>query len=858
MLTNYKVSVIIPCYNCEKYLQKTIKSLIKQTIKFHNIQVILVDDGSTDDTKNICEQYLNKYKNIEYYSQKNNGVSTARNLGIKKSLGKYIMFLDSDDYLCKQAIKKLYDFFEKHYDEVDLLTYPIYYNSNGKLKEREGYLDYNTGVYDLNKFYHFNQSTINVMVKNNKELPMFDKKLKLAEDQKFDTEVLCKKNKIGFVKEAIYYYRKSVGGASQLYNNMYYCYDSIYNYFEELLNHNKYNNKKVPRFVMSNIVNTIGWRLSEDKLFQNYLEGEEKEIMINRFVNILNKIDDEIISTHPRLNEFKKYYLFKLKKYNLFFDINEKGYKILNGDKVLIEKNSVEVVLNEVRLINENKIELLGSLNTCIFDKKKPKLYMYINDEKKEIELTESIVSYINADLKASNAYKFDVYIDITNFENIKFELKYDKYNINCNLKYRNREIDKFYFDEFCLKINSNFSISVIKTNKLKTILNIIKSSKYFSNKLIVLYKILAILIRKNEKIWLYSDSGGILDNAYYQFKHDIKKQDGVKRYYILFDDVSKVKDKLSSEELKHTIRFKSIKQKILFLNSKKIICSYSNTSNYSPFGKSLNLYEDIIKHEVIYMQHGILHANLKKMYSKELSHISKVVVSSNFELKNFVKNYGYLKEDLIPYGMPRLFIESKELKSKNKILIALSWRKYLIGDIINGKREVYIEKFKNSNFYNKIDALLNNNKLIKFIEENNIEIDFKPHPIFKPYSKLIKSKSKNISVNFDKTFLSEYKIFITDFSSYQFDYIKYKRPIIYFLPDKKEFYAGLHTYRSLDLKYEDAFGNLTTNEDELIEEIIRIYNNKLHVDSKYLSRMKNFYIKNNNKCCENIYKYIK
>lgn len=91
-----KVSVILPVYNCEKYLEAAISSVINQSI-FNSSELILVDDGSTDGSAKICDKFAEKFENIIAFHQKNSGVSVARNTGIDIAKGEYITFLDSDD-----------------------------------------------------------------------------------------------------------------------------------------------------------------------------------------------------------------------------------------------------------------------------------------------------------------------------------------------------------------------------------------------------------------------------------------------------------------------------------------------------------------------------------------------------------------------------------------------------------------------------------------------------------------------------------------------------------------------------------------------------------------------------------------
>lgn len=92
-----KVFIIVPIYNVEKFIRKTIESLINQT--YNNIEIILVDDGSPDDSPRICDDYSKKDTRIKVIHKENGGVSSARNSGMKASCGDYIMFVDGDDYV---------------------------------------------------------------------------------------------------------------------------------------------------------------------------------------------------------------------------------------------------------------------------------------------------------------------------------------------------------------------------------------------------------------------------------------------------------------------------------------------------------------------------------------------------------------------------------------------------------------------------------------------------------------------------------------------------------------------------------------------------------------------------------------
>ena len=111
------ISIVVPIYNAEKYLNKCLDSLINQTKK--ELEFILINDGSTDDSEKIITSYHDK--RIKYFKNKNQGIGKTRNFGIEKATGKYLMFLDSDDYLSEETCELLYQKAEKR--QADLIVF---------------------------------------------------------------------------------------------------------------------------------------------------------------------------------------------------------------------------------------------------------------------------------------------------------------------------------------------------------------------------------------------------------------------------------------------------------------------------------------------------------------------------------------------------------------------------------------------------------------------------------------------------------------------------------------------------------------------------------------------------------------
>jgi len=116
-----KVSIIIPIYNAENYIDRSLESICNQT--YQNLEIILVDDGSTDNSGKCCEQWALKDSRIRTYHQKNSGVSVARNTGLELASGEYVMFVDADDWIAKDMVQTLYALLKEHQADVSTCNY---------------------------------------------------------------------------------------------------------------------------------------------------------------------------------------------------------------------------------------------------------------------------------------------------------------------------------------------------------------------------------------------------------------------------------------------------------------------------------------------------------------------------------------------------------------------------------------------------------------------------------------------------------------------------------------------------------------------------------------------------------------
>ena len=211
------VSIIIPVYNIKGYLEKCLDTVIRQTYK--NIEIILVDDGSTDGSGEICDTYSNKYDNVYSFHKKNSGVSATRNYGLEKAKGYYVTFVDSDDFIEETMIEKMVFEIEKNkvdmvacgyfYDYVDNVV-PVKLNCNHIISGKQ--IKFELFKNNSIRGFCWNKLFILDIIKKNKL--GFDCNIKICEDLLFVFNYINCIENIYVLDEPFYHYRMRKSSAS--------------------------------------------------------------------------------------------------------------------------------------------------------------------------------------------------------------------------------------------------------------------------------------------------------------------------------------------------------------------------------------------------------------------------------------------------------------------------------------------------------------------------------------------------------------------------------------------------------------------------------------------------------------------
>lgn len=252
-----KLSIVIPVYNVEKYLHKCIKSILESS--FIDYELILIDDGSTDNSGLICDDYAKNDERIKIIHTINGGVSKARNIGIKAAGSNWTTFIDADDFISNTFLENLYNETQVNCD-VDFVEAGCTNFVDGKISNIEQYYDYYSGN-DMDKLFHVYRGLVfsklfktSILKNNNISFPEF---VFSGEDQLFTTKYLAHIKSYSLLPETGYYYRRdnlssiTHSNSRQTYEQsvkgFIYFYDSMIEYIKEHKNTNPNSHYRLPQ-----------------------------------------------------------------------------------------------------------------------------------------------------------------------------------------------------------------------------------------------------------------------------------------------------------------------------------------------------------------------------------------------------------------------------------------------------------------------------------------------------------------------------------------------------------------------------------------------------------------------------------
>lgn len=872
--SNYNLpifSIVMACYNVENYIEEAIDSVINQSFDFEKyVEIILVDDGSSDSTNEICNSYVESYpNNIKYFFKENGGQASARNLGIKHAKGKYVNFLDADDKFMQSTLENVFNFFEKNYSQIDFVSVPMYFFERQTGNHPLNYKFNESRIIDLDIDWNFpqlatNSSFFKRSVFENYE---FDTSLISSEDAIMVNKLLLDKFAYGVVSEGGLCYRKRFDESSTIDISKFdqrFFNGRLEGFFIELINYSNQKFGYVPKFIQYVLIYDLKWMLMIDEI-SDMLSNEELNKFYHNVNYVLAHISDEVINSHLKKDPWRiKKYIFQLKygDYKLKYeDENVLMYIASN----LIDKLAIHKFYLDIVEIKNNKLFISGFFKSFFTsDLLDIKLIKNVNDKsevyscktfnyfnRKESDIFESAINFdfvvplnineisevnIVLQLKNNNDYQFFLPINFLNHARISKESNYSVWG---------DYIIHFKDNKFLI---SKYSYLKMFKWEIRILLVILKNTpSYWTSALFFRFFYLILFpFYKNKKIWMFMDRRDSADdNAEHLYRYCYEFNDGVDKYFTLNKD-SKDFNRLKNS-FKNVVPFYSFKQRFLYLFADKIISSHPDEFVLNPFWKkNSKLYSGLINSEKIFLQHGITKDNISLWLRKYDKNLSLLVTVSEREAQSFLEyEYNYEEEVIKVLGFPR-FDNLENSSDKKQILIMPTWRRSV--------DHLKDEQIVKSLFFQKINELFNNERLIKSAKDYGYSIIIKPHPKIMEFINLFDTNDY-AHIDEDSTYqqlFNNSSILITDYSSVAFDFAYIKKPVIYYQ------YADDYHFEETFFDYETmGFGEVIGDIDDLVDKIIEYLGNDCKMKEKYKNRVDSFYKFNDRDNCKRVYNEI-
>ncbi len=883
----FKFSIIMAAYNVEKYLDKAIDSIINQTIGFEeNVQLIIVDDGSIDKSKDIAKAYAEKYpENILFLSKENGGQASARNLGLNYAKGKYLNFLDSDDYISKNTLEEVYKFFEKHTEEIDILAIPMILFERAEGPHRlNNKFDKGNRIIDLleepnNPLLSSSSSFIKAESFRGHE---FDENLVNLEDALIINKILLDKKRYGVIDTCNYYYRqRSIRGSTVDKANAKkgYFTDRLTDFYENIIDHSISLDGKIPDFIQYLMAYDLQWLLKVPNL-KVFDTKEEIQEFWEHLYFVIHHIEKDVVIGNENIEEdSKSFFVFLMNNDNLnnftnkeYVELDKNNNIIKKTNDYIIDTINIHRIWLDVIEIKNNALNISGMFISNFNDED----YSIKVLKKTDNNIEEFICRKVNYNTPERKTRKylgyewkyitnFDVEIPLTKGEesDLEFIIDYDDGTnsssfealIGTNHSLSLSEYSAFLPKEPFIVLYKDLRLHIVKHSYLSMLRyeysNIkralrLKPKFYRSsltNKLIYYIK---YPFMKNKRIWIFSDRPQFADdNAKHLFKYAINQNDDVKKYFVVNEDSPSFKE-MKDDYGSSILPFASLKHKILYLFAEKAISSFTNEDFVNPFFEHDNrdLYAGLFTCERLFLQHGVTKDDISKFVKKYNNNLSLIVTVSDLERESFLdEGYNYDENIIQVLGFPR-FDNLTDSDDNKQILFMPTWRLQFDSD----------ESFVNSDYFNSLEGLLNNGKLHKLLNKHGYKLVFKPHAELMRYIDLI-DICEDVYLSLDDSYQDLFRdssLLITDYSSVFFDFAYLKNPVIYYQSEDDYHYdEGYFDYESM------GFGEVISDADDLIGKIGDYLDNGCVMEDRFKENVDSFFKFNDRNNCKRVYEWI-
>ena len=862
-------------YNAEEYLEEAVMSLVNQTIGFDSVQVILVDDGSPDNSGAVCDNLKSKYPdNIVVVHKENGGVSSARNEGLKHVMGKYVNCMDPDDILTENTLELVYDFFENNYDFCDIVGIPLIMFGD---TEGPHYLNdkfaRGTRLINLQKEVNFFQLSCScAFIKNEVAKKLhFDENRTVAEDAQQMIRLLIDNPYLGVVDGCHYGYRKHAGSA--LSSGLKKCWynDYLDRFVLPSLDYAREKYGFVPRFVQNAIMSNLQWRLTE-RTVPTVINEEELESYKKSLLCAMKQIDDDIIMKQNHCSPDVRIYMIS-KKYKECDFVTRTSNDILLGfdSSVHSRLTSSTFSLDFVKITDTDICLSARKIFLCPVGNVENG-FIKVNGK----EIYASSVSYMNHTMFLGKAVSRELVMEfkiprdiLENESSMEFYCVCDGFKVkNENITFgpffpiEKKYASSYFYEDGLLFEKGDKSLMVSKRKRSKKQEKALRREIWKSNGLGERKAVIARALAKMYKffhrkpIWLISDRVNKAgDNGEAFFRHLKKiKFKGAKYYYA----ISKCPSYYKMKKLGRVVDSNSLRYKIMHLACDTIISAQADINVINPFPYYSHPYKDVlVRKKFVFLQHGIIESDLSGWLNKYNKNLTGFTCTVEKEYKSILDGNYYYDESVVWLtGLARF--DRLYNDEQGYITIMPTWRKFLMSHM-DHETGIWQEKpqFKTSAYFTFYNSLINDKRLIDTAKRLGYKICFMPHPNIITKIDLF---DKNPDVKFF-TVNDEYRdvyarsnLVLTDYSSAVFDFAYLRKPLLYAQFDKAEFYGGDHVGANGYFQFErDGFGEVSYDYEETVRLLIEYMENGCVLKDKYRERIDNFFAFNDKNNCQRI-----
>lgn len=834
MKFTYDLTVVIPVHNATETLKETMDSVLNQKVQEDfSFEVLLINDGSVDNSEELCQDYAKGYKYIRYYSHENKGVSYTRNKGLKLAKGKYILFLDSDDLIGESTLLDNFQVFEEYYKDADILAYPIYkFNGKNAVKHPRTYLYKETILCDVEEYPHLNQTSMNIMVKNLVNKVYFNEYMPFAEDTFFNIEMIMKTGKIIISSKGKYLYRTNSYSTVNHFKSPVRTANYLVDSYVELINKSE-KNGKISKYIQSVILYELNWRMRFNGLFPRHFKEEDYIVWEAKLQYILGYIEVDVLLSQKNIDKFHKFYFLKKsnsKKVGFEFRENEISYKV--EEEEIHTLNKMLLVFSQFK-VKDGKLLVSGFIKEPLLEllQNEIELFVLVDGKRERLNLYKSNFGHYKSPEYTNLFLQFNCEVPMKN-QNIKFEVKVNHSTIDTKFYFKENTIIKStYFKENRVHVK-NFMINVkggvIQVKKVdspiryfqKALNSSLITKKALKTKYALLIPFKYVQTKNKKKINLYSDRPGLYSESYNMFQHNLKNILDESHYYIYrkTDGINVLKG-INQIERSFFIEYGSLKHKTLFLNAQNIYTSSTVFGNYSAFGKkAYNFVAEQLNYDLIWVKGFMNNGVHPKKYAKEVTNVDKVIVRSLKDKENLIQHYNYCKENI---QISPQDITGIKKEGEKRILIGFTWRGYLVEKSLKKLEEKRRGKFAKSEYFKNLMAILDSDILSDLISQG-YKVDFYLHPKFKAYLDLFNLINFNINVLFSLDSKVKYDVLISDYSSLIDTFEMQGNKVIKYHIDHDEFYCGNHMFKNL-IDVEDYHAHL----DDVLLDLERLKGEK-------------------------------